>query len=123
MLRSQFLTEIQALEERLARHKACDDQVRGLKADIRATENTEQALVAAAREKIDRSEARRVIVEHLHQRLIQTYEAYLREDQQSLVAAVENLHSKYAVTLAEVETRRNAAKAKLQATFRDLGYE
>jgi len=39
------------------------------------------------------------------------------------LTALENLHDKYAVTLKEIEARRDAAAAKLQGFLRELGYE
>lgn len=59
-----------ATTKRLARHKALEDEAKQLKADLRATEKKEEELVAAAREKIDRNEARRVILDRLHRILI-----------------------------------------------------
>ena len=113
----------QAREDRLARHKALADEAKQLKADLRATEKKQDELVAAAREKIDRDEAKRVILDRLHRLLVQTYESYLRADQRSCLAALENLHDKYAVTAEDIEKRRNAAVAKLKRFLGELGYE
>jgi len=57
------------LTERLARHKALEDEARRLKAELRTTEKKQDELVAAARQKIDRDEAQRVILERLHRLL------------------------------------------------------
>ena len=94
---SEFLARVQRAEQRLAKHKALEDEARQLRNDLRATEKKEEELVAAAREKIDRDEARRVILDRLHRLLVQTYEGYLRADQRACLAALENLHAKYAV--------------------------
>ena len=56
----------QRAEQRLAKHKTLEDEARQLKNDLRATEKKEEELVAAAREKIARDEARRVILDRLH---------------------------------------------------------
>ena len=96
---SGFLIRAEAAEKRLARHKALEDEARQLKADLRATEKKKEELVSAAREKIDRNEARRVILDRLHRLLVQTYEGYLRADQRACLSALETLHAKYAVTL------------------------
>lgn len=119
----QALERAQAREDRLARHKALADEAKQLKADLRATEKKRDDLVAAAREKIDRDEAKRVILDRLHRLLVQTYESYLRADQRACLAALENLHDKYAVTAKEIEARRDAAARKLQGFLRELGYE
>ena len=110
------------LEAKLARHKGLEDEAKQLKAALRATENTQAELVAAARAKIDAIEARRVIVERLHRQLVLIYEAYLRADQRACLAALENLHAKYAVTAAEIEQRREAATARLKGFLGELGY-
>ena len=114
--------EAVAVEARLARHKALEDEAKQLKADLRATEKKQDDLVAAAREKIDRDEARKVIVDRLHRLLVQTYESYLRADQRACLASLDSLHAKYAVTAADIEQRRNAATAKLKGFLGELGY-
>jgi len=110
-------------QDRLSRHKALEDEAKQLKADLRATEKKQAELVAAAREKIDHDEARRVILDRLHHLLMQTYESYLRADQRACLAALENLRDKYAVTAEDIEKRRDAAAAKLKVFLGELGYE
>jgi len=114
--------ETAAVEAKLERHKALEDEAKQLKAALRATEKKQDELVAAAREKIDRNEARRVIIERLHRQLVQTYESYLRADQRACLAALENLYDKYAVTAANIEQRRETATAKLKGYLQELGY-
>ena len=114
---------MQHADDRLAKHKALEDEARQLKNDLRATEKKEEELVAAAREKIDRDEARRVILDRLHRLLVQTYEGYLRADQRACLAALENLHGKYAVTAKAIEGKRDAEGAKLKAFLAELGYD
>jgi type I restriction enzyme M protein len=120
---SEFVARAEAAEKRLARHKALEDEERQLKADLRATEKKKEELVTAAREKIDRDEARRVILDRLHRLLVQTYEGYLRADQRACLAALENLHAKYAVTAKAIEDKRDAEAAKLKSFLSELGYE
>jgi type I restriction enzyme M protein len=119
---SEFLARAKRAEERLAKHKALEDEARQLKADLRATEKKEEELVAA-REKINRDEARRVILDRLHRLLVQNYEGYLRADQRACLAALENLHAKYAVTAKDIEAKRDGAAAKLKTFLLELGYE
>lgn len=117
-----YQKEAEAIEGRLARHKGLEDEARQLKADLRAVEKKQDELVAAAREKIDRDEARRVIIDRLHRVLVETYQSYLRADQRACLAALENLHAKYAVTAEDIERRRDAAAAKLKGFLEELGY-
>ena len=118
-----YLAEADAIEQRLTRHKALEDEARQLKAELRATEKKQEELVAAAREKISTDEAKGVILERLHRLLLQTYEGYLRADQRTCIAALENLHGKYAVTAKQIEAKRDEAAAKLRGFLVELGYE
>jgi type I restriction enzyme M protein len=120
---SEFLARAQRAEGRLAKHKSLEDEARQLKNDLRATEKKEEELVAAAREKIDRDEARRVILDRLHRLVMQTYEGYLRADQRACLAALENLHAKYAVTAKAIEAKRDAEAMKLKGFLAELGYD
>lgn len=54
---------------------------------------------------------------------MQTYDSFLRADQRACVAALENLHRKYAVTAKQIEAQRDAAAQKLAAFLAELGYE
>ena len=118
----EALERAQAREARLERHKGLEDEAKQLKADLRATEKKQDELVEAAREKIDRDEARKVIIERLHRLLVQTYESYLRADQRACLTALENLHAKYATTATDIEERRSAATTKLKGFLGELGY-
>ena len=120
---SEFVARAEAAEKRLARHKPLEDEEWQLKADLRATEKKKEELVVAAREKIDRNEARRVILDRLHRLLVRTYEGYLRADQRACLAALENLHTKYAVTAKTIEANRDAEAVKLKKFLVELGYE
>ncbi len=118
-----YQQEIDDLTARLARHKELEDEARTLKSELRATERRQKDLVEAARHKIDRDEARRVILDRFHCRLTTTFETYLRADQRACLAALENLHDKYGVTLKQIEAQRDAAAARLEGFLRELGYE
>lgn len=118
-----YLAEADEIEKRLARHKALEDEAKQLKAELRATEKKQEELVAAAREKISADEAKDVILERLHRLLVQTYEDYLRADQRACIAALDNLHGKYAVTAKQIEAKRDEAAAKLKGYLVELGYE
>jgi type I restriction enzyme M protein len=110
-------------EARLERHKALEDEVKALKSELRATEKKQEELVAAARAKIGRDEARAVILARLHRLLRETYEGYLRAHQRACLTAVENLFDKYAVTAKEIEAKRDEAAGKLKGFLKELGYE
>ncbi|MCB1224301.1 MAG: N-6 DNA methylase [Verrucomicrobiales bacterium] len=118
-----YTADAAEIEQRLLKHKALEDEVRDLKAQLRATEKKQEDLVTAARAKIDTDEAKRVILDRLHRILLETYESYLRADQRACLAALENLHAKYAVTAKAIEAKRDTAAAKLKTFLEELGYE
>ncbi len=118
-----FNAEAAAIEQKLDRHKALEDEGRQLKADIRATEKRRDDLIAAARSKINGNDAKTVIIALLRRKLFETYDAYLRADSRACLAALENLHAKYAVTAQAIEAQRDAEAAKLKDFLKELGYE
>lgn len=111
-----------AAEKKLARHKTLEDEERTLQGELRATEKKQEELVAAARQKIGRDDARRVILDRLHRELRRLYEEYLRADQRACLTALENLHAKYAVTAKALESKRAVAMTKLDGFLKELGY-
>ena len=120
---SSHQQEAARLEQQLARHKALEDEARTLKALIKSTEARKNDLVEQARSKISDDAARKVIVERLAQTLFSSYQQYLRADQRSCVAAIENLWSKYAVTAKQIEAARDEAARELQGFLAEMGYE
>lgn len=114
--------EAASLETILERHRALEAEVKGLKSALRATDKKQKELIDAARAKIDLEEARRVILERLYHLLVRTYQSYLHADQLACLAAIERLHSKYAVTARDIEKLRAAANARLQEFLSELGY-
>lgn len=115
--------EVERIEKQLARHKALEEEAKQLKTLIRSTEAKKQTLVEAARAKINREEARRVIVDRLGRELFESYRHYLRADQRACIAAIENLWNKYAVTAKQIEAERDEAAQALKAFLVELGYE
>jgi type I restriction enzyme M protein len=118
-----YTMEAAGIEERLERHKSLEDESKQLKSDLRANEKKQEELIAAARGKINRDEARSVIVDRLHRLLVQIYEGYLRADQRECVTALENLYAKYAATAQAIEEHRDASATKLKVFLAELGYE
>jgi len=111
------------IEQRLARHKVLEEEVRRLNGDLRANEKKQEVLVVAAREKIDGDEARRVILDRLHRLLVQTYQSYLHACQRECQQVLENLHAKYSISAKVLERSKAEAGAKLKAFLVELGYE
>ena len=121
--RDSYVVEAAEIEKRLARHKTLEDEAKQLKSDLRANEKKQEELVGAARAKIGRDEARRVIVDRLHRLLLQIYVGYLGADQRECPSALENLHAKYSVTAKAIEALRDANATRLKIFLVELGYE
>jgi type I restriction enzyme M protein len=115
--------EADRLDALLARHKALEEEAKGLKARIKSTEKNRDELVEQARRRIGNDEARQVILRRLQLVLMETYGQYLRADQLSCAIAIENLWSKYAVTATDLERERERAAANLASHLAVLGYE
>lgn len=48
---------------------------------------------------------------------------YVTANRRRVIASLENWWDKYAVSLADIESQRDAAAAQLTAFLKDLGYE
>lgn len=117
-----FEREAERLETQLAQHKKLEDEVKQLNSLVRATEQKRDELVETAQAKITSKQAQQVIVERLGKELLGCYQQYLKADQRSCTASIENLWSKYAVTAKQIETERDEAAKVLQKFLVELGY-
>lgn len=117
------LLTVEQIDAQLARHAALAEELRGLKIGVKQAEKRMDELVAKAREAIDEAEAKRLILERFRSLLVEQYDGYLKQYLRGCVAAVENLWSKYAVTLKTILAQRDAEAAKLDRFFVELGYE
>lgn len=113
----------QTLETSLSKHKALEDEVKTLRAKIKATASKREELVDAARKKISQADAQPLISARLKRLLLAIYRDYLKAEQRQCIRAVENLWNKYAVTAKTIEAERNQASQQLQAFLQELGYE
>ena len=118
----QALERAASIAASLERHKVLEDEAKEQKATIKGIEKRRDVLVQSAREKISTDEARTVIIQRLHQLLMETYQAYIRTDQRACIKAIENLWDKYAVTAKEIEAERDSASQQLQKFLVELGY-
>jgi type I restriction enzyme M protein len=114
---------VQEIDAELARHTKLESELKKLKANIREVEKQKDDLVEAARAKITPDEARQLILERLQRLLSEQYDGYLRQRQRELIAAVENLHNKYAVTVKQILAERDAQADQLNQFLAELGYE
>lgn len=103
--------------------KKVKDEIKALKAEISAMDKRRDELVAAARVKITPAEAEQLIIARWERTLYSTIDGYLKQYLQGFVAAVENLHNKYTVTLKNLITEREQETQLLNQYLNELGYE
>jgi type I restriction-modification system DNA methylase subunit len=111
------------IEQRLAAHAALEDELKELKAGLRAIEKKRDDLVAKAREEISVEDAQALILERCRTLMVERFEGYLRQYQRGFVARVETLWDKYAVTMKVILAERDEEAEKLQGFLVELGYE
>ncbi|MCW5769290.1 MAG: N-6 DNA methylase [Phycisphaeraceae bacterium] len=114
--------KIAAIDQRLEAHAKLEEELKTLRANIRAGEKKKDELIAAARAKITPDQAKMLILARLRKVLGEQFDGYLRQHQRSLVAAVENLHDKYAVTAQFILEERDREAKKLDEFLVELGY-
>lgn len=119
----QHQANAERLDTLLEKHKALEQELKELKAGIKAAEKATDELVAKAREKIGEDEARTLIMERLHSLLLEEYEAYVRQHRQACVGAVQNLWAKYSTTAHTLVQQRDALAGQLNEYLMALGYE
>ena len=115
--------EVDEIEAKLETHTELEKELKELKGNIRESEKRKDELVAKAREKITEQEAKELILERFRQLLLAEYQGYLRQYRQGFVAKVENLWSKYSVTVKEVLAERDKEAELLNQFLVELGYE
>ena len=119
----ELASQIEAIDQQLATHDGLAEELKEKKAAIKQVEKQKDELVAKAREKISDYEAKELILERLQRVLTERFDGYLREYQRELIADVENLWSKYAVTTKTILNDRDAEATQLDDFLKELGYE
>lgn len=114
---------IQEIDTQLERHTALDAELKKLKANVREVEKTKDDLITAARAKITEDEAKELILERFKRVLTEQFDGYLRQYQRAFLSAVENLWTKYAVTMKQILAERDREAAQLNIFLKELGYE
>jgi type I restriction enzyme M protein len=115
--------QIEKIDEQLARHSALETELKTLKAGIKEVGKQRDELVEAARAKISTDEAKQLILERFQLVLSERFDGYLRQYQRTLIAEVENLCDKYAVTTKAILASRDQEAAQLNQFLQELGYE
>lgn len=68
-------------------------------------------------------DCRRYVLDILHADLSAQLESYIAAHRRKVISAVENLWDKYRITLRDIETVRDSARARLAEFTKGLGYE
>jgi len=116
-------TRLKNLEQQQEKHSTLDKSLKKLRAGIKAAEAKKDTLVEAARQKITEAEAQELILQRWLKLLQSRYNAYVKAFVNEYVAAVQNLHSKYAVTLKDILDQRDIQACELNGYLKELGYE
>ncbi|MFT4928032.1 MAG: type I restriction enzyme M protein [Phenylobacterium sp.] len=111
-----------AIDASLAKHTALEKELRELKAGIKEAEKKKDDLVIAARQKITPVEAKVLIEARFRVELMASFGAYVNQPISQLHKAVENLHSKYAVTVKDILAQRDEQAVLLDGFLGELGY-
>ncbi|QDV56256.1 HsdM family class I SAM-dependent methyltransferase [Rosistilla oblonga] len=115
--------QIEKIDEQLARHSALETELKALKAGIKEVGKQRDELVEAARAKISTDEAKQLILERFRRVLSERFDVYLRQYQRVLIAEVQNICDKYAVTTQAILAARDQEAAQLNNFLQELGYE
>lgn len=114
--------KIAAIDLRLEAHAKLEEELKTLRANIRSSKVKKDDLIAAARAKITPDQAKKLILARLRKVLGEQFDGYLRQHQRGLIAAVENLHGKYAVTTQTILDERDREAKTLDGFLLELGY-
>lgn len=115
--------EIKGIDAKMAKHVAKEDELKTAKQTVKGIEARRDDLVDKARDNITPADAEHLILSRWKKTLLDAYENRVAAYQNQLVARVELLWSKYAVTMNDIQARRKAAADKLGAFLRERGYE
>ncbi|EKO3958175.1 type I restriction-modification system subunit M [Vibrio fluvialis] len=117
------VAEATEIEAKLAAHKALEDELKQLKAEIKETEKRRDELLEAARAAITPEQAKVLILDRFKTELDRQYQSYVRALLLDRIAAIENLHRKYQVTAKSIIAKRDQEARKLAGFMKELGYE
>jgi type I restriction enzyme M protein len=110
-------------EKRIARHAEREAELKACKKIIKEIKERKEKLVEEARNKIDSTEARQLILARWERTLYATVEEYLDQYSRALRSSLENLWEKYHQPLHGILKERDAASVELAGYLMELGYE
>lgn len=114
--------QITEVDGRMEKHVAKEVELKKAKVTVRTIELKRDELVEKAREAITPEAAEELILARWKRTLLAAYADRVGAYQADLVARVELLWSKYAVTLTDIQAKRKAAADKLAVFLTERGY-
>jgi type I restriction enzyme M protein len=109
--------------EKLQIHKAFEDELKALKANIRQIEKKKDELVESARIKISAADVKTLVIERFRKLLINNFSAYIQNYQQKFIVDSENLWVKYSINIKKILRDREIEGDTIIGFLVELGYE
>ncbi len=111
------------VNSQLEKHSTLAKELRELKANIKAAEAKKDELVDSARAQITEEEAKKLILERWLNTLQSQYKSYVKAFINEYILKVQNLYSKYDLTIKSIIKSRDADAKQLNQFLMELGYE
>ena len=111
------------INSQLEKHNVLAKELRELKANIKAVESKKDELVDAARAQITEEEAKELILNRWLSKLQMQYKSYVKAFINQYTYDVQNLYSKYDVTIKAILKSRDDDAKQLNGFLMKLGYE
>ncbi len=111
------------VNSQLEKHSTLAKELRELKANIKAAEAKKDELVDSARAQITEEEAKKLILERWLNTLQSQYKSYVKAFINEYILKVQNLYSRYDLTIKSIIKSRDADAKQLNQFLMELGYE
>jgi len=117
--------EVEEDSERLSEAEEMElkRELSAAKREVKELHKTFAERIEKARLSLNGEAVVELVLTILKSELSKELERYVTAHRQKVIAAVENWWDKYRVTLKDIEGERDAAKAKLDAFLKELGYD
>lgn len=113
----------QEVDAMLEAHDALDKELKKLKKDLKDFEKSKEELIEAFRARITPEQARENVLGRWKTFLLANYALRVDSARDAAEKRLMKLHEKYAVTLTDIEQKRETQAKKLSGFLKELGYE
>lgn len=107
----------------LEKHEALDKELKALKKELKDFQKSRDELIESFRAKITPAQARENVLSRWKESLLSDYAQRVDAARDAAEKRLMKLHEKYAVTLTEIEQRRESQAKTLSGFLKELGYE